>query len=183
MGVVNMKKVEVLYTAIYPYDKDYFDLTEVLYRFTGNNVDILKRLIDLQDTYPDFYQWYLNKVVKDIKAKRNRRNILFAISDVLVDDNVEKRITGISILKANRREKKICTFRVFPEYRGQGVGRLLMKNSLYYLNTTKPLISIAENSLKAFSGFIDKYEWNLKEILTDYYKKGSKEYVFNGSLK
>lgn len=178
-----MSRKEVLYTAIYSSTDNQADLTEILEKFTGDNFDTFDKLRDLEATYPDFYKWYFFKVQLDIKHHRNGRRLILAISDVIDGDKLNKRLTGLAIIKDTVREKKICTFRVFQEYRGQGVGTKLLQKCFDFLGTKKPLISISENSIDAFYKIILDNEWTLCDILHDYYKKGVTEYVFNGYLK
>ena len=184
-----MEKLNILYTAIYPYNRFIKrNLPEILEYFTSdsdsNNITrTYKVLMDLQSTYPEFYKWYNNKVVLDLKLKRNNRNIFFAVSLVAINDRIERRLTGIAITKRNFEESKICTFRVFPEYRKQGVGTALLKVCFRYLRTNKPLISISKENVKAFQRIIDKYGWERTQILPNYYKEGIVEYVYNGKLK
>jgi hypothetical protein len=64
-----------------------------------------------------------------------------------------------------------------------GIGTYLMEESLKWLETKKPLITISEKKLKMFKYFIDKYEWDLKIVLNNYYKENSKEYCYNGILQ
>lgn len=182
-----MKKI--IYTAIYPFNK-FIDrrLPEVIELFLGTDekrrsIAIYKLLMDLESTYPDFYNWYNKKVINDLKMHRNNRNILFAVSMINDNGKIKKRLTGIAIIKRNHQERKICTFRVFPEYQKQGVGTALLKLCFNYLETERPLISISEKSIGRFSAFIDKYNWTLCQILPGYYKKGITEFVFNGFLK
>lgn len=177
-----MERNEVVYTAIYPTTDYQADLTEILEKFTGNNYDNYYKLLDLEATYPDFYKWYLFKVLPDIKHNRNGRRLLFAISYVYDGETISKRLTGLAIIKDTNKEKKICTFRVFPDYRGQGVGTKLLRKCFSFLGTSKPLISISDGSVEAFSKIITAYEWTLCDMLHNYYKKGITEYVYNGYL-
>lgn len=124
----------------------------------------------------------LSKGKTGYKEKRNGRVMLIAISDVKIDGITVKQLTGIAILKNTNREKKICTFRVFPKYREQGIGSMLLNICFKYLGTTKPLISISSLSRDAFTHIIEKYKWELYETLPDFYQKGVTEYVFNGFL-
>ena len=178
-----MSKEIVLYTAVYPYKNGKYKLTDVIYRFTNNIAEVYEKLKDLEDTYPDFYNWYTDKVTPELNEDTGRRNIIFAISDVLVGELIIKRLTGIAIIKNSQHERKICTFRVFSQYKNQGVGVTLLQYCFKELGTTRPLISIAEPALKGFNKYIAKYDWKLTEILPSYYKTGITEYVFNGYLE
>lgn len=178
-----MESNKVLHTSVYFTRKDITELTEIVSQLTGDNIDLLAKLMDLEATYPDFYKWYLFKVLPDLRHRPNARKILLTISEIRDGSNIVKRLTGLAIIKKRIRERKICTFRVFPEYRHQGIGTLLFQYCMTFLETQKPLISISDKALNAFEPFIEKYEWTLCEVLPDYYKKGITEYVFNGFLK
>lgn len=185
----NMGKIIILQTDIVLYNAfKKRNLPEILEEFIKNdspdNITLIyKTLMDLQSVYPNFYQWYNNKVVKDLKLKRNNRNIFLAVSKVSDNGNVGRRLSGIAITKRNSKESKICTFRVFPEYQGQGVGTALLNVCFEYLKTNKPLISISKKNLASFQRIIDKYDWKRTQILPNYYKEGFTEYVYNGKLK
>lgn len=182
---VEVKSTKIYYVQMEPED----NLPQIIIDFTNNPGVALKYLRDLKFVYPHFFQWFNNIVMPDLLTNNNGRAMLFAISDLhntnpdeslVASDN--KRLTGIAILKSNAEERKICTFRIFPEYRGQGIGSKLLEDCFDYLQTKKPLISIAKESVDAFRPFIQKYEWKLCQKLDNYYRKGSIEYVYNGSL-
>lgn len=177
-----MSKEIVLYTAIYPYKNGKYKLTDVIYRFTNNIAEVYKKLKDLEDTYPEFYDWYTETVTPELKEDTDRRNIIFAISDVLMGDEIVKKLTGLAIIKNSEDEKKICTFRIFSQYKKQGVGLTLLHYCFQELGTTKPLISISKPALQEFGKYIEIYDWQLKQILPNYYKDGITEYVYNGYL-
>ncbi len=79
-------------------------------------------------------------------------------------------------------KKKICTIFVDFNYRKHGVGSLLLEESIKFLETTKPLITFSEDKLSMFAKIIEKYDWQLTEIVNSVYNDGVKEYCFNGQL-
>ena len=75
-----------------------------------------------------------------------------------------------------------CSIRVNERYRNSGIGTELFKACFKFLETDKPVITISEKNIPIFKKHIDKYKFEQKQILDDYYIKGSKEYVYNGTL-
>lgn len=85
-------------------------------------------------------------------------------------------------LKKDEEEQKICTLYVSDKYRGLGLGTALIEESMRWLGTTKPLITFADYKLEMFRPIIDKYGWELTEIVTGIYNDKSQELCFNGTL-
>lgn len=141
---------------------------------------LYNNLKDLTDSYPNFEDWFYKIVMPQMEVKDGKREIIIAISEV---DNREKYLlTGIAILKNTVEEKKICTFRVHKDFRNHGIGTGLFEECFKYLGTRKPKITISENSIEMFKKHIEHYEFDKCEVLDGYYKKGIKEYVYNGKL-
>ena len=80
-------------------------------------------------------------------------------------------------------EKKICTLRVIPQYRNNGVGKSLFEKSFEILGTDKPLISISSKRHDMFKKYIQNYNFELTEKLENFYSNGNVEFVYNGKLK
>ena len=53
---------------------------------------------------------------------------------------------------------------------------------MIWLGTTKPLITFADYKLEMFKPIIKKYEWQLVEVVENFYNSHSKELCFNGML-
>ncbi|HIT23579.1 MAG TPA: hypothetical protein IAD45_04085 [Candidatus Faecimonas intestinavium] len=51
-----------------------------------------------------------------------------------------------------------------------------------FLETTKPLITLADYKLPMFQPIIDKYGWELTEVVEGLYNDKAKELCFNGTL-
>ena len=143
-------------------EKEFYNITKEIYLMTEY----------LNEIYPEYKKWFYNKQLKGCIA--HKRNIIFI-------RNNKGRIIAISSLK-KEEEKKICTFFVDNEYRKQGIGDILIEESLNYLETTKPLITINEDKLPMFQKIIEKYNWQLNEILSGIYIDGIREFCFNGHL-
>lgn len=125
------------------------------------------------EDYPDHFEWYWGKTVPAVL--KGTREILVC--------TVNNKIAGVAFLKNEDGEKKICTFLVKEEYRGNRLATRLLERSFKFLGTTKPLITIADYKLKMFEPIIKQYGWVQTEILEEgYYNETSREYVFNGNL-
>lgn len=178
-----MKRSIVLKTRIYAGTISAYDnLADLIIDVTGNTIDAFDHLRDLENSYPNFYKWYHEIVLPDIRKGKNGRRMYFAVSDVFEKNYISKQLTGLVILKRTPEEKKICTIRVFSRYQGQGIGQSLLEKSFEYLKTNKPLITISDKNREYFSGLIEKYQWSLKQILPNYYQPDAIEYVYNGKL-
>ena len=58
----------------------------------------------------------------------------------------------------------------------------MVEASMKFLETTKPLITLADYKLPMFQPIIDKYGWELTEIVEGLYNDRAKELCFNGTL-
>lgn len=125
--------------------------------------------------YHKYKEWYFTKQLPAITS--DERNILFVRNPKDYNE-----IIAMTCLKKNTEEKKICTLYVSDKYRGLKVGTLIIEESMKWLGTTKPFITIADYKLETFKPIIKKYNWKLDEIVSNIYNNGSKELCFNGTL-
>ena len=148
--------------------KDYLNKDEFLY--------LAYKIYNLTSSISNYYQnyeiWYWTKQIPRINSEK--RNILF-----IRNPNNKNEIIAISCLKKDEKERKICTLYVKDEYRNQGFGSLIIEESFKWLETTKPLITIPEYKLNEFIPIIEKYHWNLTEIIEGLYHPVYKELFFN----
>jgi ribosomal protein S18 acetylase RimI-like enzyme len=127
----------------------------------------------LNAEYPNFRDWYYEKVVKDISSSKRK----------IVVVNYFGRIIATAILKNEASEKKICTLRVHPAFQRHGLGSLLLRKSFAELETLTPLITVSSTKVIQFSPLLTRYGFQLTEVNKDYYGRGLDEYVYNGTLK
>lgn len=125
--------------------------------------------------YPGHKSWYFNKHLPEILS--DQRNILFVRNPQNLGE-----IIAVACLKKDENEQKICTLYVSDKCRGLGIGTMIIEESMKWLGTTKPLVTMADYKLDMFSSIIKKYDWELTEIVEGFYNKHSKELCFNGSL-
>jgi hypothetical protein len=173
----NMENTFVLISSTEPEVMREYIITEIGERSKDKLYNFLK---DLEKSYPDFDNWFYKTVAPEVKKRTGEREIIIVLSHF--GKCVKQILTGIAILKKTPYEKKICAFRVHENYRFQGIGSELFEKCFEFLETRTPVITISSDRMSMFKHHIDKYNFVEKEILKDYYVKGSTEYVYNGIL-
>ena len=154
---------------------------ESLKQYLANPVEFSKlaeqiyRVAAVRGDYPNYQDWFYHKQLPGVRGPE--RNILFARDPKTMDE-----VVGVANLKKDKVERKICTLYVAPSYRGKGIGGALLKASLRWLETTKPLITIPDGKLTTFMPFIGKYDWQFVEAVAGVYRPGMRELCFNGGL-
>ena len=128
------------------------------------------------DDYPKYKKWYFTKQLPDT-ISCDERNILFVRNPQNKDE-----IISMACLKRNDKEQKICTLYVLDKYRNMGIGTKMIEESIKWLGTTKPFITLPDYKLEMFKPFIIKYNWELTEIVSNLYNNKTKEFCFNGTL-
>lgn len=145
-------------------EKDFTKLTKQIYEFTNF----------ISENYPNYKKWYYHEHIPRIFTSQGE--ILF------VRQEDQNKIIAMCCLKRDKDEKKICTLYVKEEYRNNHIGAKLLEKSLEFLGTTKPLITFPDCKLHMFQPFIDKYGWELTEIIPKQHDNNIKELCFNGKL-
>ena len=87
---------------------------------------------------PKLFDWLENKVIKDLGATR----VIY-----LSIGKSDKEITGLSILKKDNIESKICTLFVPERYRNNNIGSALIDLSSIWLDNRYPIITVPCNSI------------------------------------
>lgn len=132
--------------------------------------EILFVTVSAKRTYPEYASWFLTKHVPGIYD--GTRNTIIAI--------YKKKIVGVANIKSS--ENKLCTLYFAPKFRRQGLGIKMVKESLEYLNTSKPLITMPSSYIHDFKKIITRYNWQLTDCIDDCYTKNVSEFVFNGEI-
>ena len=149
--------------------KDYINiLSEEEIKSLANDIYNITKF--LEEDYPNHKNWFFNIQLEET-LHSNTRNILF------VRDN--NKIIGVANLLSNNEEKKISALYVIEEYQNKGIGTQLFEESMKWLNTRYPIISLSKDRYKAYKPIIDKYNWKLTRIIKNYYKEGIEELFFN----
>lgn len=140
----------------------------------GNTlVDCLKAKVllnGLDNYYPDFEHWYVNKCMPDI--------ILGDNTLILAKD--QDRVIGLGICKKEELETKLRCVRVIPEYINKGIGIHIVDKALRLMDSDKPYCTVCEEMIHSFSrAFINRFNFSLDEVNKGMYRKGKLEYIFN----
>lgn len=128
-----------------------------------------KKLAD----YPDCGNWYHKKVISGLYE--GKREILCA--------KIDDQIAGITILKKDMNEKKICSLYVLERFRHRGIGNLLFKKSFDILETSSPLLSVSDLNHNQFKKLFRYFGFKNEYLLKNKYRTGVNEIVFNGMLE
>lgn len=149
----------------YLQDKDLYKLIDEIYLVTE----------PICKYYPNHKEWFYNihlpKCIKDI----NNYTILFV-------RNSDNEIIGVACLRYENKERKICSLYISENHRNKGIGTKLLEESMKWLKTTKPFITITKDNIKYYENFIKKYDWELKEIQPGFYNKEYTEYCYNYTI-
>lgn len=146
-------------------DEEFMELATKIYMITDF----------ICEDYPKHKEWYFKKQLPAIVGEE--RNILF-----IRNPGNQNEIISMACLKKDEEEQKICTLYVSDKCRGLGVGTSIVKESMKWLGTTKPLVTLADYKLEMFKPIINKYNWELTEIVSGLYNDRSQELCFNGTL-
>lgn len=120
--------------------------------------------------YPMFDKW-LDKVLEQTSTPLR--------SLVVCKSTTDGAVLGVSILKKNLSENKICTLRVSPDYRRQHIASVIMDMSLRILEDEKPLITVSEDHIKEFRPLLKKKGFKYINKVKSLYVEGKFEYFFN----
>lgn len=138
--------------------------------------DSLYQMTDLVSTdYPKYKSWFYTKQLPETLDLTSGRDIIFAQTE-------DYGFCGTAFIKQDENEKKICTLFVDESKRELGIGTKLVEKSMEILNTTKPMITIAEYKYPMFKGLIEKYGWEQTEKVAGLYNDCYLELAYNGYL-
>lgn len=134
--------------------------------------EIYNKLYNLNYEYPNFAYWYRNLFDKNFKLKNNRK--IFVCT-------YKNDIAGIIILKKSHSENKISTLRVDKRYRNNGIGKVLIRLGIEWLEDDKPLITVNESKIYQFKYLFNYFGFKLKDEI-NCYNRYSKELFFNNII-
>ncbi len=150
-----------------------YHIREAVYQDCDELMRVQDALLSLRRSYPKFQDWLNRKVIPQLGKIRK----------IIIAQNEKKTIVGIMILKNTCAEKKICTLWVHRDYQKNGIGTALMERAIRELQTSRPLITMSQESYAEFLPLMRKFHFELKKRYHGYYKAGITEYAFNGLLK
>lgn len=126
---------------------------------------IAKHLAAVAHLYPGFKEWLYFTFKPEFS--RGARDVLVAYSG--------NDISGLALLKRARSEHKICTFYVFPSFRGGNIGHELMDRSISFLDGREISISVSEEREIELSPLLKNAGFTLHYKLEDHYRVGNYE--------
>ncbi|WP_143134759.1 GNAT family N-acetyltransferase [Burkholderia ubonensis] len=122
--------------------------------------------------YPDFGRWYSEKVTPGLYS--GERSVLFR--------EISGELAAIAVIKNTPEEKKLCCLRVMPTFQGSGLGIRMFEEAFESLETSRPLLTVAEEQLPQFERIFDYFNFERGEKYPDFYRENKVEYSFNGLL-
>lgn len=144
-----------------------FILSEMQRKNFSKAVDEIYQITDYNhQQYQNYLNWYYGKSIP--RVLNGSGEIIFFLDGFM--------IVGLSILKKDLNERKICTLMIQEQYRKKGFSKLLLESSFDYLETEKPLITIPTHRLDEFQKIITAYEWQETKKTNQYL---SEEIIFN----
>lgn len=174
----NNEKIKTISDYIYRYtiqlEEEEKELT-----YNGKISNLYENIKYLCRDYPDFHNWYFNKVVPGLMKGTREILLCFVLTNI---KNKKLKLVGLAILKNTEIEKKICTFRIEKKYRGFGLAKKLFEKCFEVLGTRKPLITISEKRKKFFEKYIEEFQFECTQEKKGFYQENSIEYVYNGRL-
>ncbi|MEX5686642.1 GNAT family N-acetyltransferase [Pseudomonas silesiensis] len=130
---------------------------------------IAASLADAGSLYPGFKSWlYFTFRAGMIN---NQRKIIVA--------HHNGEVAGLSLIKKNLEEKKICTFYVRPEFRGCGLGGELMSESLRILDHNDIGITVSEERNDELYPLLNSSGFTVVSKKSDYYRSGKAEIFYS----
>jgi GNAT superfamily N-acetyltransferase len=130
----------------------------------------LEMLKNLNDLYPGFHGWFVNKAMPGIILG----------DDILICAKEHDQIIGVALGKKRDDETKMRCIRVDPAYQKRGVGMRLIDGMLTALGDDKPHCTVAEEMMHDYSrAFIEHYRFTLTNVTKGEHRFGKLEYGFN----
>lgn len=127
-------------------------------------------LSSLDVHYPGFEHWYINKCMPGVLVG----------DDVMIVAKDQGKLVGVALGKKREDETKLRCVRVLPQYQNRGAGLHLIDRMLKALDCDKPHCTVSEELLHQYSrAFVNRYHFDLTEVVKGLYRKQKLEYVFN----
>jgi hypothetical protein len=144
-------------------------LKNINFKLESDPIELMKlfNLIkDLDNYYPDFPNWFINKLIPRTFYGYNKVLLMYKNNDLV----------GVSSFNNH----KLQMVRIFPEYINKGYGLFLIDESLKLMNNDKPFLTVAEELINVYSRiFINRYDFTITRVEKGIYRKGKLEYLFN----
>lgn len=133
---------------------------------------VLPFIQSLNQYYPEIEYWYVNKVVPG----------LITGNDKLLIARDGDYIAGVALGKLTANESKLRCVRVHPDYQNGGLGIRLIDGMLDLIESDRPGVTVSEEMFHLYSRpFINRYGFELSDVVKGRYRRGKLEYGFNGA--
>ena len=137
-----------------------------------NSVDFVSlrnTLKDVEPLYPNFGAWLNFKFRRSLSS--GERNIVLATDGT--------NILGLSLLKKNMDESKICTFYVPEIYRDMGIGKKLMCKSLSVLDSSDSFITVSDERQSELKPLLTSSGFKLVKSVDSLYRQKNTEHFYS----
>lgn len=139
------------------------------YRVAGHYLAKTSPFINgLENDYCNFETWISQKVYFGLLS--GNRELVFVREG--------NRSAGLAILKNSHDEKKICTLIISKKFQKAGIGSLLLDHCIQALGSQQQMITVTDRREGTLGPLLKTRKFNQTEMLTNYYKRNSVEYVF-----
>lgn len=135
-----------------------------------DTVVALNMLRNLDNYYPDFEYWFINKAMPGIMVGE----------DILLFAKNNNECVGVALGKKTEEEIKLRCVRVLPEFQNRGTGIHLTEKMLRELDCDKPRCTVCEEMFHDFARpFVNYFDWAVTDVQKNLYREGRLEYLWN----
>ena len=131
--------------------------------------EILSVTQPVSEIYPEYNQWFRNVFLPGLKCGQR-------MCIVARDEN--KKLAGCALVKKTPEEQKICTLYIRPEFRRQGTGRTLMRETMQELDCL-PLMTVSQKQIPQFTKLLKEFGFRLSSVRKRSEKTNELEFYFN----
>ncbi|MFW6038155.1 MAG: ribosomal protein S18-alanine N-acetyltransferase [Candidatus Saliniplasma sp.] len=105
----------------------------------------------------------------------------FLNSDKFLVAEHKKKVVGYIMAAVRRDEGVIISIAVHPDFRRQGIGKMLMKDVIALLDTDKVSLTLREYNISALR-FYSKLGFKIKGMLKEYYENGDNAIIMKRDI-
>lgn len=151
----------LFFSKLYPFEQTMYH--DAVYSF----------LWQLSFEYVGFRNWYDRLFADTHRLQSGREIVICTTAD---------QIVGVSILKKDEEESKICTLRVAKQAQHNGIGKQLILKSIDWLQTDKPFITVRSYKEFQFEKLFQYFGFKKEDAYPGYYGLLGTEITYNGIL-
>ena len=143
--------------------------TNAAFDYSSDVTEAFEFLLPISESYPNFHLWFEKRVVSGLASGTRK----------LFIHRRDGKIVALGIAKKTAMEKKVCTVRVAPEFKGSGLGIKIFKEAMLWLETNKPHLTVSEEKYPEFERIFKFFGFKLTSTINGLYQQGKVEYLFN----